>query len=88
MKLSITLNRIFGANNVDDWNDVNDDDDVVEYFAIYHNVDTDNNCEPDYFLRYYQDGTYQLNDLGGTVLHKGNDLSVLKKVLKKLPKAS
>lgn len=88
MKLSITLNRIFGINNVDDWNDVNDEDEVLEYFAIYHNTNEDNDCEPDYFLRYFMDGSYQLNELSGKVLHKGDDLAVLKKVLKKLPKAS
>lgn len=86
MKLSITLNRIFG-NNVDEWNDINEDDEVLEYFAIYHNNE-DNDCEPDYFLRYFTDGTYKLNDLRGNVLHSGDDLAVLKKVLKKLPKAA
>ncbi|AZU97995.1 hypothetical protein SEPL_371 [Salmonella phage SE_PL] len=88
MKLINTLTRLFGTDNVDDWNDVNDEDNVIDYIVIYHNNDGDNECEPDYFLRHYDNGSYQLNDLSGNVIHTGNDLAVLKKVLKNLPKSN
>jgi hypothetical protein len=85
MKLINTLIRLFGNDNVDNWNDVNDEDNVIDYIVIYHNNDGVE-CVPDYFLRHFDNRSYQLNDLGGKVLHTGNDLAVLKKVLKNLPK--
>ena len=88
MKLINTLARLFGADNVDDWNDINEEDNVVDYIVIYHNNDGDNVCEPDYFFRQFDNGSYQLNDLNGKVIHTGNDLAALKKVLKNLPKSN
>lgn len=88
MKLINTLKRMFGPDNVDDWNDVNEDENVVDYIVIYHNNEGDNENEPDFFLRHYTNETYQLSCINGKVLHMGNNLAVLKKVLKNLPKST
>lgn len=84
MKLEITLNRIFNADHVDDYMDVNQDDDVLEFFAVWHNPEDDTDNEPDYFVRVYNNGEYKVNDLSGKVLYKGTDKKEMIKVLKNI----
>ena len=86
MKLATFLNKHFIA--VEDYMDVQDDEEVTQYFAIFHNAQDDADAaEPDYFVKEFNAKSFTVRNVNGSVLAEGLTEVELKKFLKSIPKA-
>lgn len=80
MKVLTYIKKLFGENSVVDYMDVKDEDDsAIEYYAVDESED---DCEPTFFIRLYTDGLYTVKSVGGDLLYRGYGAASLKKYLK------
>ena len=79
MKLINVLTKYFPS--VDDYMDVNEDDSRVLFLMLSKDNDQ---CEPDYSMNQYVDGTFIVRSLMGEVLLQTKDEKEVKKLVKVL----
>lgn len=79
MKLINVLTKHFPS--VEDYMDVNEDDDRVLFIMVSKD---DDQCEPDYSVNQYIDGSFVVRNLMGEVLLETNDEEEVKKFIKVL----
>lgn len=79
MKLINVLTKHFPS--VEDYMDVNEDDNRVLFFMLTKNEE---DCEPDYSVSQYMDGSFIVRDLMGNVLLETNEEKEVKNFIKVL----
>jgi len=81
MKLINVLTKNFPS--VEDYMDVNEDDNRVLFLMVSKDEDQ---CEPDYSVNQYIDGSFVVRNLMGEVLLETNEENEVKKFIKVLAK--
>lgn len=82
MRIQTLIQKYFHKNAITDLMDVKDEDDkAVEYFSIDASED---DSEPSYFVRKFEDGLYQVTNLTGKVLLSTYNETYIKTLLKVL----
>lgn len=79
MKLLTVLNKYFPS--VEDYMDCNDDDDRIMYVMVTKDVE---DCEPDYSVSLFVDGTYIIREINGNVLLETKNEKEVKNMFKVL----
>ncbi|AQW88565.1 hypothetical protein pEaSNUABM50_00038 [Erwinia phage pEa_SNUABM_50] len=88
MRVTTLIKKLFGKDSISDYMEVLDDDEkksVLEYYSIQMDEDA---SEPDYFVKYWQDGLYTVKDINGNVIVHTYNVRLLKEKLKVLANKS
>ncbi len=88
MKVTTMIKKLFGEHSVCDYMDTLDSEDresILEYWSIECQEDA---SEPDYFLKLFTDGLYQLKDINDKLIISTYKAPELKKALKVLAEQS
>lgn len=84
MKVTTLIKKLFGEDSIADYMEVlreEDKDSVVEFYTIQRDEDA---SEPDYFVKLFTDGLYQVRDINSNVIIHTYDVKELKNKLKVL----
>lgn len=84
MKVTTLIKKLFGEDSLCDYMDTLDTEDkesVIEYYTIQREEDA---SEPDYFVKLFTDGLYQVKDIKGNTIVHTYDVKELKNKLKVL----
>lgn len=88
MRVTTLIKKLFGQDSIADYMEVlreEDKESVVEYYSIQREEDA---SEPDYFVKLFTDGLYQVKDINGNTIVHTYDVKELKKQLKVLAQSS
>lgn len=84
MKVQTLIQKLFGKDAIQDYMEVLPEEEkksVLEYYSISTEEDA---CEPDYFVKFNQDGLYTVKDINGNVIVHTYSVPLLKEKLKVL----
>lgn len=88
MRVTTLIKKLFGEDAIADYMETLDSEDkesVLEFYTIQREEDA---SEPDYFVKLFIDGLYQVKDLKGNTIVHTYDVKELKKQLKVLAQSS
>ena len=88
MRVTTLIKKLFGEDSIADYMDTLESEDkesILEYYSIQREEDA---CEPDYFVKLFIDGLYQVKDVNGNIMVHTYDVKELKNKLKVLAQSS
>lgn len=88
MRVTTLIKKLFGEDSIADYMEVlreEDKESVVEYYSIQREEDA---SEPDYFVKVFTDGLYQVRDINSNVIVSTHNVQEVKSTLKVLAQSS